>query len=185
MTKAVFLDRDGVINRSNLIGGVPVPPRSILEVELLEGVVEGINLLKSYNFLPVVITNQPDVARGTVTREQVEEINTHIGVKTGIEHFYICYHDEINKCPCRKPAPGLIRLASSELDVNLDESYVVGDRWRDISAGQAAGCKTFFIDYSYAEKRPDAPFTIVSSLLEAAKLVTGVSNETRYRFSES
>jgi D-glycero-D-manno-heptose 1,7-bisphosphate phosphatase len=178
MSKAVFLDRDGVVNRSNLMRGVPVPPRSILEVEVLEGVVEGINLLKSHNFLPVVITNQPDVARGIVTREQVEEINTHIGVKTGIEYFYTCYHDDMDKCPCRKPAPGLIHLASSELDINLDKSFVVGDRWRDISAGQAAGCKTFFIDYSYSEKRPDAPFIIVSSLLEAANLVTGVSNET-------
>ena len=185
MIKAIFLDRDGVLNRSNLIRGVPVPPRSIFDVEVLEGVVEGIKLLKNHNFLPVVITNQPDVARGIITREHVEEINTHIGIKTGIEHFYTCYHDDIDKCPCRKPAPGLIRLATSELDINLDESFVVGDRWRDISAGQAVGCKTFFIDYSYTEKRPDAPFTIVSSLLEAAKLVTGVSNESSYRFPEN
>jgi D-glycero-D-manno-heptose 1,7-bisphosphate phosphatase len=171
MNKAVFLDRDGVLNRSFVIDGVPKPPVSLNEVEILDGVVEAIQILKVNNFLPVVVTNQPDVARGFITQSLVEGINAHIGISTGIEYFYTCFHDDADLCDCRKPAPGLIHLASHELDIAIPQSYMVGDRWRDISAGQSAGCKTFFIDHSYAEALPKMPFRRVTSLLEATSLI--------------
>ena len=171
MKRAVFLDRDGVLNRSLLIDGVPKPPTSVEDVEILAGVVEAIQILKNHDFVPVVVTNQPDVARGDMTQSQVEGINTHIGFVTDIKYFYTCFHDDGDLCDCRKPAPGLIHRASKELGLLVKDSFLVGDRWRDIAAGQSAGCQTFFIDYSYSEKMPKTPFKTVSSLLEAVQII--------------
>ena len=176
MKKGAFLDRDGVINRSILVDGVPKPPASICEVEILDGVVEAIEKLKENNFVPVVITNQPDVARGLTTRSEVDSINAFIGGKAGIEHFYTCFHDDEDQCLCRKPAPGLIILAASELALDPLNSILVGDRWRDVSAGQAVGCANYFIDYSYPERMPNEPFITVSSLIEATRIIIGEKN---------
>ena len=173
MKRAVFLDRDGVLNRSLLLDGVPRPPTSPGDVQILAGVIEAIQILKSHDLVPVVVTNQPDVARGRITQSQVEAINAHISNATKIEYFYTCFHDDVDLCECRKPLPGLIYRASHELDLSVHGSFLVGDRWRDISAGQAAGCQTFFIDYSYAEKMPKMPYKKVSSLLEAVNLMVG------------
>jgi D-glycero-D-manno-heptose 1,7-bisphosphate phosphatase len=148
-----------------------MPPCGIQEVEILDGVLEAVELLTNSGFIVVVVTNQPDVARGKTTKLQVEEINSHIGRLVGIKYFYTCFHDDAARCRCRKPGPGLIEQAGLELNLNLESSYLVGDRWRDVSAGQTAGCETFFIDYSYPEKQPRKPFTRVSSLLEAASLL--------------
>jgi D-glycero-D-manno-heptose 1,7-bisphosphate phosphatase len=176
MKRAAFLDRDGVINRAILVDGVPRPPSSVTEVEILEGVVKAIQLLKAYDFVPVVVTNQPDVARGTTSRTTVNQINAQIGTLSGIEHFYTCAHDDIDLCGCRKPKPGLIIQSASELGLDIPSSFMVGDRWRDVAAGQAAGCQSFFIDYSYPEKAPKKPFTTVFSLLDAVQLITGELN---------
>lgn len=178
MKRAVFLDRDGVLNRSVLHDGVPRPPTTVADVKILGGVIEAIQILKNRNFVPVVVTNQPDVARGLTTRPQVEAINAYIGMVTDIDHFYTCFHDEVDFCDCRKPAPGLIYRASQELGLSVHNSFMVGDRWRDISAGQAAGCQAFFIDYSYSELKPNMPYQTVSSLLEAANLMVGEQNGT-------
>lgn len=159
-----------------MLNGVPKPPSSAEEVEILEGVVEAIQILKVHNFIPVVVTNQPDVARGATSQIEVNKINARIGILTGIEHFYTCIHDDADLCECRKPAPGLIIQAASELKLDIHSSFMVGDRWRDISAGQSAGCRSFFIDYSYREKTPKKPFTTVLSLLEAVQIMTGKLN---------
>lgn len=176
MRKAFFLDRDGVINKSQLISGNPTPPRTLKEIEILEGVVDAIELLKIHHFVPVVVSNQPDVARGRTTIEQVEWLNTFIGMRTNIHYFYTCFHDDKDQCSCRKPLTGLIDRAVIELNLNIAESFLVGDRWKDIEAGQRLGCSCFFVDYSYPERRPNPPFTPVSSLLEAVEIVTGVKS---------
>ena len=179
MKRAVFLDRDGVLNRSILVDGLPKPPHSIEDVEILSGVIEAIQILKANEFVPVVITNQPDVARGLTTKAQVEAINTFVGAAVNIDYFYTCFHDDINLCNCRKPQPGLIYRASREIELSMENSFLVGDRWRDISAGQAAGLRTFLIDYAYPEKQPQMPFIRVKSLLEATRIITERSNNER------
>jgi D-glycero-D-manno-heptose 1,7-bisphosphate phosphatase len=171
MRRAVFLDRDGVINRAFVMDGVPTPPKNLIEVEVIFGVKEAIKLLTESHFVVVVVTNQPDVARGTSNRDSIESINSYLGHELGIEHFFTCFHDDPQGCDCRKPKPGLLQNAASELDLDLQNSYLVGDRWRDIAAGQAAGCKCYFIDYQYEGKSPKLPFTKVSSLIEAARLI--------------
>jgi D-glycero-D-manno-heptose 1,7-bisphosphate phosphatase len=176
MKKAVFLDRDGVVNGTKLVNGSPVPPSTPNEVEILDGVIEAISMLKKNDFVLVIITNQPDVARGKSEQREVDEINLVIGKAVGLENFYVCPHDDNDFCECRKPAPGLIQRAATELGLDISKSFFVGDRWRDIAASQAAGCQAFFIDYSYPERQPEMPFTRVFSLIEAATLIVRYEN---------
>ena len=173
MKRAVFLDRDGVINRAIVRDGKPFPPANIGQLEVLPGVSEALEKLHSANYLLIVVTNQPDVARGTAKREDIEEMNAYLSSKLPIDQFRTCYHDSSDGCNCRKPLPGSILDAAKEYQIDLSKSFMVGDRWRDIEAGAAAVCKTFFVNYRYSEKQPETPDFIVSSLLEAKKIILG------------
>ncbi len=173
MNKAVFLDRDGVINRAIVREGKPYPPKDLGELEVLPGVPEALAALKQANYKLIVVTNQPDVARGTVKKEVVEGINQHLNVALPLDEFRTCYHDDREACDCRKPAPGALLAAAAEYSIDLNSSYMVGDRWRDIEAGQRAGCKTVFIDYGYSEKQPEQVDFRVQSLKEAALVILG------------
>ena len=166
--RAVFLDRDGVINRAYVRDGKPYPPDSMAEFEILPGVKEAIAQLKSAGFLVIVFTNQPDVGAGRQKREVVEAFHARIVKELAVDAIKVCYHVERDDCQCRKPRPGMLLEAAAEHDISLRESYVVGDRWRDIAAGQAVGCQSFFIDYRYVEKQPEQPHIAVESLLDAA-----------------
>lgn len=177
MKRAVFLDRDGVVNRAFVRNGAPTPPRTLEEVEILYGVKESIMLLKQHDFEVVIVTNQPDAARGLVTRDSITQINELLKLHLGIIHFYTCFHDDSDKCECRKPEPGLILKAAQDLGIDLANSSMIGDRWRDIAAGQSAGCECFFIDYKYMEKSPTPPFTRVSSLIEATRMILEKLND--------
>jgi len=172
--RAVFLDRDGVINRASVREGKPYPPASLSELEILPGVSEAMRRLEAAGFRLIVVTNQPDVARGTQSRETVEAMHTLL-LKAGlpITAFYVCYHDGPDNCDCRKPRPGLLVAAGLDHHLDLKRSYLVGDRWRDIEAGQRAGCQAFFVDYAYDEPRPQPPYVGVSSLAEAANRILG------------
>ena len=177
MRRAIFLDRDGVINSSIVIAGKPYAPSNFDQLRILPGVDLALNLFRENDYLSIVVTNQPDVARGKATLDSVEEINQFLFKNLPLDEFYSCYHDDGDGCECRKPKAGLILLASKNHNISLRESYMVGDRWRDIEAGINAGCKTIFIDYDYDEKRPIKPTYTVSSLLEAAHIITGKKNE--------
>ncbi len=173
MRRAVFLDRDGVINRAIVRDGMPFPPANLDELEILPGVPEALQKLHDGNYLLIVVTNQPDVARGTAKKEHVEQMNAHLFNMLSLDDIKTCYHDSGDGCLCRKPLPGALIEAAKEHHIDLSKSFMVGDRWRDIEAGQSAGCKTFFINYRYAEKQPETPDFIVSSLLEAQQIITG------------
>ena len=177
MKRAVFLDRDGVINKAFVIDGVPTPPKSLASVEVLVGVKEAVSLLRESNFVVVIVTNQPDVGRGVVSQKSVTAINSFLEYELGIEHSYTCFHDDLQGCNCRKPKPGLLQNAARDLRLDLQRSFMVGDRWKDIAAGQAAGCNCFFIDYQYAEKSPVLPFMKVSSLIEATRIILENSDD--------
>jgi D-glycero-D-manno-heptose 1,7-bisphosphate phosphatase len=166
--RAVFLDRDGVLNRAVVRDGRPHPPASAEALELLPGVPEACRALKARGFLLVVVTNQPDVARGTQRREVVDAIHARLRAELPLDEVRACFHDDADRCACRKPAPGLLLEAARDHDLALGTCYLVGDRWRDVEAGQAAGCRTIFIDHGWAERRPAAPSATVASLEEAA-----------------
>lgn len=169
--RAVFLDRDGVLNRAIVRDGRPYPPASLDELEILPGVPEALRELRAAGFLSIVVTNQPDVATGKQRREIVEAINARLTEKLTIDAVKVCYHADADNCACRKPKPGMLLESARELAVNLKESYLVGDRWRDVAAGNAAGCQVLFIDNGYEEKRPESPYLSVKSLPEAVALI--------------
>jgi D-glycero-D-manno-heptose 1,7-bisphosphate phosphatase len=169
---AVFLDRDGVINRAFVREGTPHPPASLRELEILPGVPAALQALRSRGYSLIVVTNQPDVARGTLARSVVEEIHERLRAECGLDAILTCFHDGMSRCDCRKPRPGLLLQAARELGIDLRASVMVGDRWRDVEAGQRAGCRTFFVDYDYQEQRPLAYDFRVSSLEEAAHIIS-------------
>lgn len=171
MNKAVFLDRDGVINQVNLIDGKPFPPKNLSELKLLPNVNDALEILKNAGFFLIVITNQPDVSRGKVNVAEVENINKFLKKTLPIDDIFTCYHDDNDNCKCRKPQPGNLIHAGKIYGINLEQSFMIGDRWRDIEAGKNAGCKTFFIDCNYNEKQPDFYSFKVSSLFEASRLI--------------
>ena len=171
MNRAVFLDRDGVINRTNVREGMPYPPKSLKDLEILPGVPQALSALRNAGFLLIVVTIQPDVARGVISREAVEEINRHLAGRLAIDEFRTCYHDNKDGCDCRKPQSGALLAAAKQHHIDLKSSYMVGDRWKDIEAGRRAGCKTIFIDYGYKEQQPEAVDHRVSSLLEASQII--------------
>ncbi len=173
MKRAVFLDRDGVINRAIVREGKPYPPKDLTELEILPGVPEALAALKKAEYKLIVVTNQPDVARGTVKKEVVESINHQLSSTLPLDEFRTCYHDDHEACDCRKPAPGALLAAALEHDIELKRSYMIGDRWRDIEAGQRAGCKTVFIDYGYSEKQPEHVDHRVRSLNDATLVILG------------
>jgi D-glycero-D-manno-heptose 1,7-bisphosphate phosphatase len=168
MRRAVFLDRDGVLNRTTVRDGVPYPPASAAELELLAGVPEALARLAQYNLLLIVVTNQPDVARSTQTRANVEAINELLVAQLPLQAVYTCYHDNADGCDCRKPRPGLLFQAADAYAIDLRRSFMVGDRWSDIVAGQAAGCRAFLLEQPYSQRQRCAPDFMVANLLEAA-----------------
>ena len=171
--RAVFLDRDGVINRAMVRDGRPFPPASLSELEIPGGVPEALERLSGAGYLLIVVTNQPDVARGTIPREAVESMNALLQATLPLTEIRVCYHDSGDGCACRKPGPGMILEAAREHDIDLPESFLVGDRWRDVEAGARAGCRTVFIDRGYREKQPDRWDARVASLPEAADVILG------------
>jgi D-glycero-D-manno-heptose 1,7-bisphosphate phosphatase len=169
--RAVFLDRDGVLNRVIVKNGKPYPPSSVKEVEILPGVPESLQRLKDAGFMLIVVSNQPDVGRGTTPQATVEAINDSLAKRMPIDRFIMCYHDSGDECDCRKPRPGMLFAGAQEFDVDLASSYMVGDRWRDVEAGINAGCKTIFIDCGYNEKQPKSFDYKVSLFSEAVDII--------------
>lgn len=165
--RAVFLDRDGVINRTVVRNGKPCPPARLEELEILPGVPAALQRLHQAGFLLAVVTNQPDVARGTQRREVVESMNARLRRELPLDDIFVCYED-CNDCPERKPNPGLLLKAADKHDIRIPASFMVGDRWRDVEAGQRAGCRTVFIDYGYDEKKPVVPADYTTRDLAAA-----------------
>jgi len=152
--RAVFLDRDGVLNSAPVRDGRPQSPSTVAEVEILPGVPGACERLRGQGFLLIVVTNQPEVARGRLERRTVEEINDFLRSRIPFDDVRVCYHDDPDGCDCRKPKPGMLLAAARDLNISLNRSFVVGDRWRDIEAGRRAGCRTVLIDYGYAEPHP-------------------------------
>ncbi|HMD50858.1 MAG TPA: HAD family hydrolase [Bryobacteraceae bacterium] len=171
MRRAVFLDRDGVLNRAVLRDGKPYPPPTLADLRLLPGVREACRMLREAGFALILITNQPDIARGTANAGEVGEMHARLRRFLQLDDVRVCPHDDDAHCDCRKPKPGLLLEAAQTLGIDLGSSFVVGDRWRDVEAGQRAGCQTLFVDYGYRERQPEGPFTRVRSLLEAANWI--------------
>jgi D-glycero-D-manno-heptose 1,7-bisphosphate phosphatase len=169
--RAVFLDRDGVLNAPVIREGKPYPPDSLASLKILPGVDEALSSLRAARYLNIVVTNQPDVATGKQRLEVVEAMHDRLLRELPLDGVKVCYHTDDQKCDCRKPKPGMLLQAAKDHDIDLQRSFLVGDRWRDVAAGQAVGCGCFFVDHGYDEKRPEKPYVPVKSLPEAVALI--------------
>jgi histidinol-phosphate phosphatase family protein len=170
--RAVFLDRDGVLNKAIVREGKPYPPSGLDQLRVVPGAAAALQRLKDAGFTLIVVTNQPDVGRGTQTRESVEQMNAALASELPLDGFYVCFHDGARECACRKPKPGLLVEAASARNIDLTSSFMVGDRWRDVDAGAAAGCRTVLIDYGYRERGPDhAPDYRAKALADAVEWI--------------
>lgn len=169
--QAVFLDRDGVLNRALLRNGRPVPPSTLDELAILPGVPEALTALRAAGFLLVVVTNQPDVARGYCSRVCVEEIHRRLESELTLDAIFTCFHDRADGCDCRKPRPGLLLEAAQTLGIDLSSSFMIGDRSSDMEAGRRAGCSTLFVDHGDCDEGPAHFDFRVKSLLEASRIV--------------
>lgn len=169
--RAVFLDRDGVVNRALIREGRPYPPEKLDELEILPGVPEAVARFREAGFLVIIVTNQPDLARGRQTASALETLHAAIAEAVPIDAIMVCGHDDTDKCLCRKPKPGMLHAGALQFRIDLATSFMVGDRWRDISAGKAAGCRTFLIGDGYGERFPDPPDAVSASLIEACSAI--------------
>jgi D-glycero-D-manno-heptose 1,7-bisphosphate phosphatase len=170
--KAVFLDRDGVLNHAVIRLGKPYPPATLEELSIPHDAKSALATLKSEGFLLIVVTNQPDVVRRKTSIEQIELINNTIKTTLNLDDVRVCYHDDVDNCKCRKPKPGLIVQAALDHDVDLSLSFMIGDRWRDIEAGHDAGVRTIWLYNEYNEKKSKyAPDFTAASLTEAAEWI--------------
>lgn len=168
---AVFLDRDGVLNEAIVRDRKPYPPRDLSELVITRGAPAALEALKREGFLLIVVTNQPDVARGTVSRANIDEINAQLSANLPLDAIEVCEHDDKAECDCRKPKPGMLLRARETFCVDLASSFMVGDRWRDIEAGRRAGCRTVLIGDGYGEAFPSPPTIRLASLPEAASWI--------------
>jgi len=171
--RAVFLDRDGVINKVLLNDGKPFSPRRIEDFELLPWVEYALNSFKNMGFLNIVITNQPDIARGFARIEELNKIHEMIREKLPIDDILTCPHDDADNCQCRKPKPGMLFEAAKRWSINLKASFLIGDTWKDIEAGKLAGCKTILIDMPYNK------YVLADFRVESLSSVVKIINDDR------
>jgi D-sedoheptulose 7-phosphate isomerase len=157
LSRAVFLDRDGVLNRAVIRDGKPYPPASVAELDIAAGAENALRELKAQGFKLLVVTNQPDLAKGLATQEDVDAINQKLAAALPVDEFFVCPHVDGDNCDCRKPKAGLLLEGARKHHIDLSASFMIGDRWRDVEAGQNAGCRTVLIDQGYQEKHPARP----------------------------
>lgn len=179
MKTAFFLDRDGVLNRANVRDGKPYAPTQFDQFQILPGVIEAVATIRQRGHLAIVVTNQPDVGNGLVSRSVVEQMHQLVRNSLDVSEIFVCYHPQTAGCECRKPRPGMLLEAASRFDIDLSRSVMVGDRRSDIAAGDAVGCMTVFIEAHYKEPRPKAPNLTALSLLEAVSILTENDYEIR------
>ncbi|HEX5431504.1 MAG TPA: HAD family hydrolase [Bryobacteraceae bacterium] len=172
---AVFLDRDGVLNRAIVTDGKPGTPASVDDFFIVPDAAACLRDLKDAGFSLIVVTNQPDVGRGLQHISVVEEMHRRLRKALPLDEVLVCFHDDAAHCACRKPRPGLLFEAQRKHELDLERSFLIGDRWKDVDAGNAAGCKTVLIDYQYRERGPATePSIRVPSLRAAVDWITSV-----------
>ena len=167
--KAVFLDRDGVLNKAIVRNGKAYSPKSKDEFVLANGAVEAVSYLHDAGFKIFVTTNQPDIARGELNQADLDWMTEKILFETKVDEVRVCPHDDHHACSCRKPRPGMLQECAKKWDIELAHSYMIGDSWKDMEAGKNAGCICILIDTEY--NQGVSADEHVSSLMDAVKYI--------------
>ena len=172
----MFLDRDGVLTTAIEREGRPYAPSLAADLHIEPTASAACAALRAAGFTLVVVTNQPEVERGTLPIEELETMNDHLVAALGVDEVRYCPHDDSARCACRKPGSGMLIDAAAQHGIDLAASFMIGDRWRDVSCAHAAGCTAVFLDHDWQERRPDPPFLHVFSLDEAvASILDAIS----------
>ncbi len=171
--RAIFLDRDGVINKVVLRDGKPYSPRKLDEFVFNDGIREVVHKMKELGYKVFVASNQPDVARGEISQDTLDLMTQKMRFELPLDDVYICPHDDHHDCSCRKPKPGMLIQAAEKWRIDLRSSFLIGDTWKDIEAGKAAGCKAILLDAPYNQET--GCDSRVQSLREAVALITNLT----------
>lgn len=145
MKAAVFIERDGILNRVCVERQNQVSPRTVEELDLNDAAVIPLKALKDAGFLLVGTSNQPGLSRGYLARRELDLMHTLIRKRFPLDDLLVCPHDEFDRCPCRKPKPGLFQEAAYKWHLDLEHSFVVSDKWQDAEAAHNAGCTSLLI----------------------------------------
>lgn len=178
MKAGVFLDRDGVLNVSEVRNGKPYAPRSVAAFRLYDEAAPSLERLRAAGFTLIVVTNQPDIGNNLVDPAEVEAMNALLRQALPVDEVVVCPHAQSAGCDCRKPKPGMLLDAAGRHGINLAASFMVGDRAGDIGAGHAAGCRAIFINRGYSENAPSSPDAEVASLAEAVEKILEFSRNS-------
>lgn len=171
MIPAVFLDRDGVLNKCEVHDGKPYAPRSAADFVLYPETLQCLETLKRHHFLLFVVTNQPDVGNGITNEREVHLMHDYLKSLSYIDHIAVCFHSQAEDCGCRKPGIGMFTQILSQYNIDIAKSYMVGDRATDITAGNTIGLKTIFIDRQYTETISTFFWAECKNLKEATNLI--------------
>lgn len=173
LNKAIFFDRDGVVNKSLILNNKPFPPKSIEDLVVYECLPAILKKLRENMYLTFIITNQPDVKRGTVIKKDVDKINEYLMQNYDFDDLFCCFHDDDDNCICRKPKPGAILFLAKKYNIDLKKSFMIGDRKKDVLAADNAGCRSIFIDMGYNENKPNTQSFTATSLEDAINFILG------------
>ena len=175
--KAIFLDRDGILNKVIIRRGKPSSPWNLKDFKLLSHIEKYLKTLNEIGFLNIVFTNQPDVKRGYLKVEDLEKMHKIIAEKLPVDEITFCPHDDKDNCSCRKPTPGLIFEAAKKWSLDLKNSFVIGDNWKDVLAGKKAGCKTILIRRNYNKNLKDSYNFEARNLKEAVEIIKKIKSD--------
>jgi D-glycero-D-manno-heptose 1,7-bisphosphate phosphatase len=178
VSRAVFFDRDGVVNKAIIRHGKPYSPMTLEEMIIVPGAAELLRALRAKGFKLVVVTNQPDIARAKITRSTVDAMNRYLCTVLPLDAVEVCDHDNADNCDCRKPKPGMLIRAARRNAIELSGSFMVGDRWSDIEAGRRAHCRTILIGDGYGEHQMSQADVVVPSLREATEWILRATEQT-------
>lgn len=145
MRTAVFIERDGILNLPKVEGQNQISPRTVEELKVNRAAIEPLKALKAAGFMLIATTNQPGISRGHLTRRELDMMHAIIAKAFPLDEILMCTHDEWDRCPCRKPKPGLFREASFKWQIDLDHSFVLSDKWQDAKAAENAGATSILI----------------------------------------
>lgn len=174
MNRAAFLDRDGVVNRAIIREGRAVAPRSLEDFHFMPGIHVLTEKLRQAQYKIIVVTNQPDVFYGYVDRATVDEMHRIVRHELQIDDIRVCFHIDAHNCDCRKPKPGLLLSAAKDFDLDLRQSFIIGDTGRDMDAGKAVNCRTILLDGGYAQEHLENADDVIHSLYEVGDLILNV-----------
>jgi len=175
---AVFLDRDGVLNIPLFSNGRSYAPKRLEDFILYGDAATSVDRLKTNGFLVVVVTNQPDVGAGKIDKKIVDEMHKRLRAEVSVDEIEVCYETKEEATDRRKPGAAMLLEATAKLGIDLNHSYMVGDRSSDVEAARQAGVIPIFIDHGYSEPRPPAPTQTAASLGQATDWILNQGTKT-------